>query len=141
MSREKSERIRRGASRCGCDQVAEPPRRINLTITRCTMCPFMVRYDNEHAVQVMHEDGETSHEGTVQKGWYCLHPVNRDKDEPIATYKQVTDSDEHVVGLDSWLKHHVGGLFPEFCPLKKPTVRNEPTGARALDLGTSIGPR
>lgn len=134
-NRKNSRRIQQQARECGCWTTKEPPRRINVEVTRCSMCPFMVRYDQEHAVQVNDEEGTQVHDGKVLKGWYCLHPAHRDSDEPISTHQAVQDSPDHVVGLDSWLRHHVGGFFPDFCPLTKPTVREQPTGERALNLG------
>jgi hypothetical protein len=113
---------------CDCAAVESPPRRIEVTVKSCTGCPF-----NIHVL----EKFETNTEGEFLAGWYCAHPKRRTSKENhlIASYDMVHQSPKHVVGLDTWLRHHERATFPHTCPLPKPNVVNVAKGRRALDLG------
>lgn len=133
--REISARLLKGASDCGCGSVKDTPRRVDIEVERCTYCPFMICYSDDFTVsQMVNDNVREPYTETIRKGWYCLHPARRDRDNLLATYKMVKDSPDHVVGLDSWLKHHERALFPSNCPLTKPVVLKEHSGHRLIDI-------
>lgn len=125
----------RQAEACGCGTVTDVSRRVDIEVERCTYCPFMIRYNDDFTVgQVVNDDVREPSTEIIRKGWYCLHPTRRDHDNVIATYENVKASPRHVMGLDSWLKHHEHALFPSNCPLTKPKVMREPNGKRLIDI-------
>ncbi len=125
----------REARACGCGTVKDVPRRVDIEVTRCTMCPFMLRYNDDFQVsQIVKDDVREPSTETIYKGWYCLHPALRNRNNLLATYGMVKDSPRHVAGLDSWLKHNEGSVFPSKCPLTKPKVMAEQSGKRLIDI-------
>ncbi len=137
LTRSSYTRASKESEACGCGTVTDVPRRVDVEVTRCTMCPFMIRYNDAVEVkQVVEDNVRQPDERTIHKGWYCLHPKRRDTNNIIATYKNVEVGPSHIVGLDSWLKHHHRGLFPNECPLTKPKVMAEQSGKRLINITT-----